>query len=146
MSHFWWNIEEDTNYSLKERLIEAVTDLIRVVASPLSFVALELVAIYGLINPRDGMKLYASIERLAHKCVFAPQFQPQHLSHPVYSIFDKSSKDPIEGEYTHPDSRKKISEYLEAPQSEARADMEQRGRAFIEKMKRRERESALSGL
>jgi len=70
--------EEKKSYHLKERLSEAGKDLFRIIASPVALIGLELSAIYGIANPYDGRKLFASIERGIYSGRFqtAPCFQP----------------------------------------------------------------------
>lgn len=83
LSHFWIPKKEEKSYGFKARVQDAGKDLLRIVAQPLAIVGLELAAIYGLIRPYDGRKLYASIERAQYgNFILAPCFQPdaeQHL-------------------------------------------------------------------
>ena len=82
LSHFWIPKDEETTYNFKARLKDAGEDLLRVVASPLAIVGLELAAIYGLFMPFDGRKLYATIERATYGCaILAPCFQPEPTGH-----------------------------------------------------------------
>jgi hypothetical protein len=53
----------DEPYDFTARLIDSGITIARVVASPLSLIALEFAALYGLFMPNDGRKLYSSIER-----------------------------------------------------------------------------------
>ena len=77
-SHFWIPKEEETTYNFKARLKDAGEDLLRIVASPLAIVGLELAAIYGLLMPLNGRKLYATFERATYGCaVLARCFQPE---------------------------------------------------------------------
>lgn len=59
--HFW--CKKDGAYSITERLQDAGTDLLKVALAPLFYVGLELSAIYGIMRPLDGRKLYATMER-----------------------------------------------------------------------------------
>jgi len=69
-------------YNFQARLASAGIDLLRVIATPLSLVGLELAALYGLFRPYDGRKLYATIERATYgRCVLAPCFQPSPQFH-----------------------------------------------------------------
>jgi hypothetical protein len=55
---------------------------IKFVAQPFAFVGLELAAIFGVIFPYDGRKLYASIERFQYGGpILAPCFQPEADEH-----------------------------------------------------------------
>ena len=59
--------------------------------APIFYVGLELSAIYGLVLPYDGGKLYATFERCAfgtHK--LAPCFQP----HPTEHLFGGDIDEP----------------------------------------------------
>ncbi len=62
LSHFWLP-KEETAYSFTGRLKDAGEDLLRVVATPIALVGLELAALYGILSPRNGGALYGSIER-----------------------------------------------------------------------------------
>ncbi len=65
--HFWETKEGEEKYNFRARLADAGKDLLKVVASPLAVVALELAAFYGaFISPYDGRKLFASIERAVY--------------------------------------------------------------------------------
>jgi hypothetical protein len=80
-SHFW--IKQKGEYNIIARLAEAGKDLLRIVATPLSIIGLELAAIYGAISsPYDGRKIYASFERAVYgNSILAPCFQPDPKSH-----------------------------------------------------------------
>lgn len=79
-SHFWFPRKED--YDLKARAMETGRDLLRVVGAPIALVGLELSAIYGIFNPYDGRKLYASFERVFYNhWILAPCFQPNATMH-----------------------------------------------------------------
>lgn len=81
LSHFWMP-NKAQKYNFNARLLDAGKDLLRVVAQPLSFVALELASLYGGFRPYDGRKLYATIERATYgSFVLAPCFQPEPTSH-----------------------------------------------------------------
>lgn len=84
-SYFWTNKQDEKSYSFKERTGNAALDLLRVIATPIAIVGLELAAIYGIITPYDGRKLYASIERnmfeKGEKRLLAPCFQPDPTEH-----------------------------------------------------------------
>lgn len=77
LSHFWWGLNKEAPYSLKERTKEAGKDLLRIFTTPFAFIGLELAAIYGIFSPYNGRKLYATIERAQYgNSVLAPCFQP----------------------------------------------------------------------
>lgn len=82
LSHFWIEKDGETKYSFKERLADAGKDILRIVATPVSIVGLELAALYGWFRPYDGRKLYASIERATYgNFILAPCFQPDPKYH-----------------------------------------------------------------
>ena len=54
----------------------------RIIATPVSILGLELAAIYGIFQPYDGRKLYASFERATYgNFILAPCFQPDPKYH-----------------------------------------------------------------
>ncbi len=80
--HFWTYKEEEKSYSFKGRLKNTGQDLLRVLATPIAFIGLELAAIYGVLTPYNGRKLYASIERAQYgESILAPCFQPDPKYH-----------------------------------------------------------------
>lgn len=80
-SHFWAPSKAQP-YSFKARLAEAGKDLLRIVAAPLALIGLLASALYGIINPHDGRKLYATLERAFYSDFrLAPCFQPSAKSH-----------------------------------------------------------------
>jgi hypothetical protein len=71
-----------TKASFEEAFVEDLKDLARILVSPLVPIGLELAALYGVLNPRDGRKLYASIERAFYgNAILARCFQPNPTSH-----------------------------------------------------------------
>ena len=78
--HFWTKKDLTKEYNFKERLFDAYTDILRIIATPIALLGLELSAIYGLYSPYDGRKLYASIESALYDGSFtlASCFQPQN--------------------------------------------------------------------
>jgi len=57
-------------------------DCLRVIFQPVGFAGLELSAIYGVLKPYDGRKLYASFERALYgRHILAPCFQPDPTCH-----------------------------------------------------------------
>lgn len=61
---------------------DAGEQALKLLATPFAVIGLELAAIYGIFNPYDGRKLYASIERaLYSRHLLAPCFQPDPQFH-----------------------------------------------------------------
>ncbi len=84
LSHFWTEKEGEKAYSFKGRLYDASHDLLKIVATPIALLGLELAAIYGVIQPYEGRKLYATLERATYgHSILAPCFQPD----PSYHLF-----------------------------------------------------------
>jgi hypothetical protein len=78
--HFWGHTGEKE--TLKEKLLHAGADFLKIAAAPLALAGLELSAIYGIFRPYDGRKLYASFERAEYgHYVLAPCFQPNPERH-----------------------------------------------------------------
>lgn len=85
----------DSRATLKERFINSGKDVLRIVVTPVLVVYLEMAALYGIFNPYDGRKLYASGERFAYNnlnidsidlfgrfpSICAPCFQPNATHH-----------------------------------------------------------------
>lgn len=90
LSHFWLDCDDEMPYDLKNRLINAGIDLARLLATPLIYIALQVVAIYELFKPLDGAKLYASIERLGYSHVARPGIQPINLAFFPKNIWNNS--------------------------------------------------------
>lgn len=79
-AHFWH--ASTGHYSLEEKGWSLGKDLLRVTFTPLIYIGLELSALYGLILPSNGRKLYATFERCAYgKELLAPCFQPYATRH-----------------------------------------------------------------
>ncbi len=77
---FW--SEEGRNQCFSTNCLETSIDGLRVITQPVSFIGLEAASIYGLIKPRDGRKLYASIEKAQYGSdILAPCFQPRSQQH-----------------------------------------------------------------
>ena len=65
-------------YNFRTRLLEAGKNVIGILMAPIYVLLLECSALYGIISPRDGRKLYASSERLAYGAAkFAVCFPPK---------------------------------------------------------------------
>jgi len=58
--HFWK--AQDGSYSLKPRLFDTGKDALTIMIQPIALLALEASALYGLVSPYDGMKLYNNLE------------------------------------------------------------------------------------
>ena len=70
---------------------ESVSSLFVIVLMPLIYVALEFAALYGVLAPYGGRKLYGTLERLAgEKGFLAPCFQPE----PTHHLFGGDLMDP----------------------------------------------------
>lgn len=81
-AHFWMKYEGEKNYQIKARLLEACKDLLRIAATPIAYVGLEFAALYGIVMPYDGRKLYATMERALYgHFIMAPCFQPEPMKH-----------------------------------------------------------------
>jgi hypothetical protein len=54
-------------------------------------IGLELSAVYGLFNPREGRKIFASLERFEFENIFllSPCFQPDPTRHLFGSDFNQ---------------------------------------------------------
>lgn len=84
---FWKTIEDDnkenkSDYNLAKRTLDAGSNVINILFAPIAVLLLECSALYGLIMPRDGRKLYASFERFTYgHFVLAPCFQPEPEKH-----------------------------------------------------------------
>ena len=79
-------------FDIKVELSEVGKDILKLVASPLALPLLELSALYGLIRPYDGRKLYATIERLIYgDYVLAPCFQPSAEKHLLGGNIDEKN-------------------------------------------------------
>lgn len=80
-THFW-EIKRESTFASKIECIEAKESLLKILASPFAVLGLEFAAIYGIIAPYDGRKLYASIERVQYgRPILAPCFQPDPKRH-----------------------------------------------------------------
>lgn len=79
---FWEGINSGP-YQFKARMESFGHDLVRIIGAPLILLGLEFSAIYGLFNPYDGRKLYATFERYFYEGQFnlAPCFQPDPVKH-----------------------------------------------------------------
>lgn len=79
-AHFWHS--SSSHLSLSGKIWSFGKDLLRVAFSPIIYVGLELSALYGLILPENGRKLYATFERCAYgEALLAPCFQPETKRH-----------------------------------------------------------------
>lgn len=81
--HFWSCGGENENpRSCSDKCLESSKDCLRIISQPFSIIGLEFASIYGIFNPYDGRKLYASIERAQYgNAIMAPCFQPNPKEH-----------------------------------------------------------------
>lgn len=67
-SHFWLPLFRSQPFSFKASVGESCLDLLRIVATPFSLIALQATALYGFFtNPYKGVILYTKIERFAYE-------------------------------------------------------------------------------
>ena len=84
---FWKTIDDSSkenkaNYNLTKRSFDAGSNVLNIVFAPIAVLLLEFAALYGMIMPRGGRKLYASLERFTYGTfVLAPCFQPEPEEH-----------------------------------------------------------------
>ena len=67
----------------KDEPVEVCKDLVRIILLPVILSTLFIIALYGILSPHDGRKLYATVERVAF-CghhVLATCFQPYPIGH-----------------------------------------------------------------
>lgn len=80
--HFWAEKPEEKSYDFQARLFDASIDLLRIFTQPFAYIGLELAAIYGVFDPLNGRKIYATIERAQYgNFILAPCFQPEPEEH-----------------------------------------------------------------
>ena len=80
--HFWKDIGEDIHYDFGARVYDAGTDFLRICTSQIAFFGLQVAALYGVLTPYNGRKLYATIERAQYgRSILAPCFQPEPKYH-----------------------------------------------------------------
>lgn len=81
-STYSWTHDKFEERPLCEMMKEFSDNILSLALTPIILVGMELAAIYGLVKPFDGGKLYASFERLAYgKEFLAPCFQPNRYLH-----------------------------------------------------------------
>lgn len=87
-SYLWCDKKNEKKYDFTARLSDAGKDLLTILATPLALVGMELSAIFGVISPLNGSKLYASLERgLYGSFLLAPRFQPLDTMHEFLGKF-----------------------------------------------------------
>lgn len=64
--NFWKGLGNGQPYNFKARLAETGKDLLRIVATPFAYIALELAAIEGIFSPMNGRKVYNAIEEAVY--------------------------------------------------------------------------------
>jgi hypothetical protein len=79
-AHFWYPSQEELSFG--EKIWSFGKDVLRVLFAPFIFVMMELAALYGIIEPLNGRKLYAALERVSYgDGKLAPCFQPRATHH-----------------------------------------------------------------
>lgn len=72
-----WRDRGSSSYQLKERTEELITNLARILLTPVILPSFTLAALIGIFDPYNGRKLYGNLERFAYGCgMLAPCFQP----------------------------------------------------------------------
>ncbi len=84
--HFWKTLddvkENQSDYGLNQRVSDAKSDAFHILFAPINILLLECAALYGMLLPHNGRKLYASLETFAYgSFVLAPCFQPKPDTH-----------------------------------------------------------------
>lgn len=84
LSHLWMKSRHETsdmpNWRLRFTLL--AIDFVQILTQVPALIFLELSALYGLLTPYNGRKLYATIERAQYGNFFlAPCFQPEPSEH-----------------------------------------------------------------
>lgn len=78
--HFWSHKRKNKSFSAN--CLATSRDGLRIIAQPFSIIGLEAASIYGIFNPHDGRKLYASIEKAQYGSdILAGCFQPKPKQH-----------------------------------------------------------------
>jgi hypothetical protein len=73
---FWAEEIPGTPYNFKAKLEGAGKDLLRIVATPIALVGLQVAAIYGIFDPWNGRKAYGRIENWMYdEWTLAPCFR-----------------------------------------------------------------------
>ena len=87
--HFWMHTRGE-NFSLKEKCQRAGDDLLRLIAAPFVYAALELTALCGIFFPYQARKIFGSLEMWAFKApILAPCFQPEPERHALGGDLNK---------------------------------------------------------
>lgn len=83
IAHIYDSCVKLAHGEVKKGFLEIAKTIGRIILFPFTLIALEFAALYGVFNPYDGRKLYASIERvgLGGPIFLAPCFQPDPKSH-----------------------------------------------------------------
>lgn len=85
--HFWCKSVKGVDYKFCARLGGLGKDLSRIIFAPLLLASIYLSAIYGLLTPLNGRKLFASFERLAYgSSMLAPCMQPKNPNNQTYLL------------------------------------------------------------
>ncbi|MDF1758622.1 MAG: hypothetical protein P1U74_10055 [Legionellaceae bacterium] len=78
--HFWKNLDHVKTDHMERRKNDILRDIFHILFAPLAVILLELVTIFGMILPKNGRKLYASIERLAYGDYILPDSIRKYMS------------------------------------------------------------------
>lgn len=84
--HFWKTLndvkENQSGDSLEKRSLDVKSDVFHILFAPINILLLEFSALYGVLMPHNGRKLYANLEAFAYgDFVLAPCFQPEPETH-----------------------------------------------------------------
>ncbi len=90
--NFWPEEFTEKPYDFKANLFNAGKDVVRIIGTPFALIGLEAAAIYGIISPLNGRKLYAAIERAMYdEWRLAPCFQPDIKPHSLKTYDEKKA-------------------------------------------------------
>ena len=96
-THFLKEKEGERKYSIIDRSTDVAVDILKIITTPLFLIGMEFAAIYGIFSPRNGAKLYATLERVTYghaNYYLAPCFQPI----PQKLVFCPENRSQREGE------------------------------------------------
>jgi len=80
--HFWPLKQNAPVKGFTNNCLEFSKDELRIITQPFSIIGLQIASFYGIFNPYDGRKLYATIERAQYEIpLLAPCFQPEAEKH-----------------------------------------------------------------
>jgi hypothetical protein len=91
-AHLWLPKDGGKSKTAEDPARDLDIDILRIAATPFTYVCLEMAALYGLFKPYNGRKLYASIERAAYgNFILAPCFQPDPKYHALGGDINKKN-------------------------------------------------------